>query len=233
MNLENLLPELRKYSQPKNLNGMKRYGIRTEKALGVPIPQLRKIAKKTGKNHKLALQLWQTEIHEARILASMIAVPQNMTEEQMDEWVKDFNSWDLCDQCCNNLFGRTKWAHQKIFEWSASHSEFIKRAGFVLLAVLAVHDKSTNDNEFKRYLHLLEEGATDERNFVKKAVNWALRQIGKRNKYLNYHAIKTAQKIQDQNIRSAKWIASDALRELTSEKIQLRLTKRSHPGEKM
>lgn len=233
MNLENLLLELRKYSQPKNLNGMKRYGIRTAKALGIPIPQLRKIAKRIGKNHNLALQLWQTEIHEARILASMIAVPQNMTEQQMDEWVTDFDSWDLCDQCCNNLFGRTKWAHQKIFKWSASHSEFIKRAGFVLMAVLAVHNKGIDDKEFTKYLHLIEEGATDERNFVKKAVNWALRQIGKRNNNLNYHAIKTAQKILDQNIKSARWIASDALRELTSEKIQIRLKKRSHSGEMM
>lgn len=232
MNLENLLLELRKYSQPKNLNGMKRYGIRTEKALGIPIPQLRKIAKKIGKNHKLALQLWQTEVHEARILASMIAVPQDMTEQQMDEWVKDFNSWDLCDQCCNNLFGRTKWAHQKIFEWSVSHSEFIKRAGFVLMAVLAVHDKGIDDSEFKKFLHLIEEEATDERNFVKKAVNWALRQIGKRNNNLNYHAIKTAQKIQGHNIKSSRWIASDALRELTNEKTQIRLKKRRHSGEK-
>jgi len=202
---------------------MARYGIQTRNALGLPIPKLRKLAKEIGKNHSLSLQLWRTGIHEARILASIIAEPSESTEEQLEEWVKDFNSWDLCDQCCINFFSKTKWTHKKVMDWTKNDSEFIKRAGFVLMVVRAVHDKSVTDEILMKYFSIMEEESDDERNYVKKAVNWALRQIGKRNINLNHLAIRTAQKILAKEARSAKWIASDALRELTSEKIQLQL----------
>ena len=181
------------------------------------------MAKEIGKNHDLAQPLWSSGIHEARLLATMIDTPKSVTEIQMESWVKDFDSWDLCDQCCLNLFRKTPLAHQKAVEWSARQEEFVKRAGFVLMATLAVHDKKAGDEVFIAWLPFIKREATDERNFVKKAVNWALRQIGKRNLTLNQVAIQTAQAIQQLDSKSARWIATDALRELTSEKVQQRL----------
>jgi len=227
---ESVLAYLGEIAQPQNLAGMARYGIRTEKALGTSIPILRQLAKEIGSNHQLAQDLWQTEIHEARILACFIDSPGEVSEAQMEDWVKDFNSWDLCDQCCNNLFAKTVFAQQKALEWVNSKEEFIKRAGFVMMAVLAVHDKKADDNLFRDFLKYIIEGATDERNFVKKAVNWALRQIGKRNLALNREAIRTAERIQKLDAKSAKWIAADALRELSDEKILNRI--KSKAGKK-
>lgn len=215
-----IINNLKKYSVPEAKVGMAKYGIKTEYALGVSIPNLRKIAKQTGKNHKLALQLWNTKIHEARILASMIDEPKLVTEKQMEKWAKDFNSWDLCDQCCNNLFRKTKFAHEKAIEWSKREEEFIKRAGFALIACLAVHDKIAKNEDFLKFFPLIKKGSDDSRNYVKKAVNWALRQIGKRNQNLNKMAIITAKEIKETDSKTAKWIALDALRELESEKIQ-------------
>jgi 3-methyladenine DNA glycosylase AlkD len=202
---------------------MARFGIVTENALGVSVPNLRKIAKQAGKNHDLALELWRTGIREARILAGMVERPDAVTEKQMDSWVKDFNSWDLCDQFCGNLFDKTGFAHGKAIEWSQRDEEFVKRAGFVLMATLAVHDKQAGDSVFAAFMPFIRLGAFDERNFVKKAVNWALRQIGKRSLRLNRAAIKTAKKIKKLDSKSARWIASDALRELQSEAVQARL----------
>jgi len=184
------------------------------------------MAKEIGKNHLLAQRLWNSGVHEARILAGMIDPPEEVTEKQMERWVMDFDSWDVCDQVCSNLFDRTKFAHKKAMDWSKRGEEFVKRAGFVLMATLAVHDKEAGDKEFLKFFPIIKREARDERNFVKKAVNWALRQIGKRNLHLNQKASKTAKEIQGIDSKSAKWIASDAIRELTSETVQKRLRNR-------
>ncbi len=225
MELDEVLRKLKSLSNPRNVEGMGRFGINTNHTYGVAIPDLRKIAKGIGKDHLLAQQLWDSQIHEARLLAGMVDEPAIVTEEQMERWVKDFDSWDVCDQCCSNLFDKTRFAHQKAVEWSSSRNEeFVKRAGFVLMACLAVHDKKTGDCEFLKFLPIIKSGATDERNFVKKAVNWALRQIGKRSVGLNEAAINTAKEIQLMDSKAAKWVASDALRELTSKNIQRKIS---------
>ena len=224
MQYSDILKELKSLSNPRAIEGMARYGITSEKTYGVSIPNLRRIAREIGTDHKLAQQLWASGIRETRILASMVDAPGEVTEEQMESWVKDFDSWDVCDQCCNNLFRReTKFAYQKAVEWSFREEEFAKRAGFVLMAALAVHDKNAKDAEFLEFLPIIRRGSVDSRNFVKKAVNWALRQIGKRNLNLNKKAIETAKEIQKIDSRSAKWIASDAIRELTSKAVQERV----------
>src|SRR3990170_2997047 len=220
-----ILQKLKALSNLKAVEGMKRFGINPNNTYGVSIPNLRKIAKQIGASHTLAQQLWKSRIHEARIIASMIDDPKMITEEQLENWVKDIDSWDVCDQCCGNLFCRTSFALQKAVEWSKQNQEFIKRAGFVLMAELAVHDKKAKDTEFLKFLPIIKRESTANRNFVKKAVNWALRQIGKRNINLNKEAIKTAKEIQKIDSKPAKWIASDALRELTSKAVQKRLQK--------
>ena len=218
-----ILNRLKALYNPKAVEGMARYGINPENTYGISIPNLRKIARETGKNHALAQELWASGIHEARILASMIDDPKIATEEQLESWVKDFDSWDVCDQCCMNLFKKTGLAYRKADEWSESDEEFVKRAGFVLMACLAVSDKKAADKQFEVFLPIIRREASDNRNFVKKAVNWALRQIGKRNANLNRKAIETSKEIENLDSRSAKWIASDAIRELTSEPVRKRL----------
>jgi 3-methyladenine DNA glycosylase AlkD len=210
-------------ANPESVKGMARFGIRSENAYGISIPDLRQLAKQIGTNHDLALGLWSSGIHEARILAGMMDDPAAVTEDQLERWVADFDSWDLCDQCCSNLFDKTPYAYRKAIEWSKRKQEYVKRAGFVLMAVLAVHDKKAGDRQFLRFLPVIKREATDARNFVKKAVNWALRQIGKRNRTLNQAAIEVGKEIRSIDSKSAGWIANDALRELTSEKIQKRL----------
>jgi len=202
---------------------MARFGITPENAYGISIPNLRKIAREIGKDHSLAQQLWESDIREARILASMIDDPKIVAEEQVEEWVSDFTYWEICDQCCMNLFEKTEFAYQKCFQWASREEEFVKRAGFVLMARLAVSDKKAADERFEEFLPIIMGGSTDERNYVKKAVNWALRQIGKRNLNLNARAIETAREIQKMDSKSARWIASHAIRELTSEAVQKRL----------
>jgi 3-methyladenine DNA glycosylase AlkD len=225
MEYEDILKQLKSLSNPKALAGMARFGINPRNTYGTSILTLRKMAKQIGKDHLLAQKLWNSGIHEARILAGMIDLPEKVTEAQLEHWVKDFDSWDVCDQVCSNLFDQTKFAHNKAIEWGKRTEELVKRAGYVLMAALAVHDKEASDREFEKFLFVIKRGAIDERNFVKKAVNWALRQIGKRSLYLNRLAIKTAEMIQQKDSKAAKWIASDALRELTSSKIQKRLSK--------
>lgn len=222
---ENILKQLKSLSNPEAVAGMARFGIDSNNTYGISIPTLRKMARDSGKNHSLALKLWSSGIHEARLLAGMIDSPEDVTEEQMESWVKDFNSWDVCDQVCSNLFDKTDFAYKRAVEWSKREEEFVKRAGFVLMAALAVHDKSAKDEEFLTFLPIIKRESVDSRNFVKKAVNWALRQIGKRNINLNKEAIKTARGILDLNSKSAKWIASDAIRELTGEAVQKKLHK--------
>jgi 3-methyladenine DNA glycosylase AlkD len=221
--LDAVIEEIQSHGRPDALTGMARYGIRTARAFGASVPQLRTMAKKLGRNHVMALQLWKTGIHEARILAGMIDDPAQVDEDQMEDWAKDFDSWDLVDGSCGNLFDRTPFAVKKAYEWSARKEEYVKRAGFVLMAELAVHDKRAVNSTFQRFLPLIVREASDERNFVKKAVNWALRQIGKRNAMLNGAAIRTCKQLQRIDSKSAKWIASDALRELTSEAVRRRL----------
>jgi 3-methyladenine DNA glycosylase AlkD len=219
---DDLLRHLRALASPTNVAGMARYGISPDNTLGVPMPELRRIGREVGKDHDLALELWDSGVHEARILAALVEDPRRVTEQQMESWVRDLDSWDVCDQCCGNLFDRTILAYQKAIEWSGREEEFVKRAGFVLMAQLAVHDKKAGDQRFLDLLPLIRREAEDQRNFVKKAANWALRQIGKRNPRLNAEAVQTAREILQMDSKSARWIASDALRELTSEAVQSR-----------
>ncbi len=214
MNTKQIINHLKKNSNPKDKEGMARFGIDVKYALGVKIPVLRSLAKKLGKNHKLAEELWKTKIHEVRILASMIDEPDKVVEKQMEEWVKGFNSWDLCDQTCMNLFDKVPIAWEKAIEWTNRKEEFVRRAGFALMACLAWHDKKAQDKDFLKFFPLIKKHSVDERNFVKKAVNWALRQIGKRNKNLKKYALKTAEEILRIDSKTARWIANDAIREL-------------------
>ncbi len=220
MQYNDIIQKIKSLADPEAVKGMARFGINPENTYGVSIPNLRKLAREIGKDHVLAQQLWASGIHEARLLASFIDEPKLVTESQLESWVKDFDSWDVCDQCCSNLFDQTEFAHGKAAEWSKREEEFVKRAGFVLMAALSVHDKKASDEDFIKFLPMIKREATDERNFVKKAVNWALRQIGKRNFNLNKIALKTAEEIQQIDSKSARWIAADAIRELTSEAVQ-------------
>jgi len=218
MESREIIKKLKSFSSKKNVAGMARFGINPKYALGVSVPVLRDLAKKTGRDHKLALSLWKSRIHEARILASMIEETDKVAEKQMDSWVKDFNSWDLCDQCCMNLFDKTAFNWKKALEWPKREEEFVRRAGFALMASLAVHDKKAKDKDFIKLFPLIKKYSIDERNFVKKAVNWALRQIGKRNAVLREKCIKLAKEIQKTDSKSAQWIAKDAVRELVSKR---------------
>src|SRR5437016_6972370 len=232
ISLEHLMEDLRRRSSPQAVGGMSRFGIQTSMALGVSIPQLRDISKKVGISHDLAQELWKTRIHEARILATMVDDPMNVSEAQMEEWAADFDSWDVADGCCGNLCYRTEFANRKAHEWSARKEEFVKRAGFVLMAELAVHNKEASNKTFLDFLPLIIREASDQRNFVKKAVNWALRQIGKRNTVLNTAAIKTCARIRDLDSGSAKWVAAEALRELTSVSVRKKLASVKPQGSK-
>jgi len=223
MEYEEIINLLKSMANPYNVAGMARFGINPDNTLGISVAELRKIARKIGKNHALAGQLWDSGIHEARILACLIEDPKQVTPQQMEKWVRDFDSWDVCDQCCIHLFRKTAYAYEKAAEWVEKDREFEKRAGFTLIATLAVNDKKTGNEVFEAFLPIIKQKSVDKRNYVKKAVNWALRQIGKRNRYLNVAALKTAEEIKSLNTKSARWIANDAIRELVSEKIQAKL----------
>jgi 3-methyladenine DNA glycosylase AlkD len=226
MTCEEVMTLLAARANEANRAGMARFGINTADAFGISIVELHKIARPLRGDHDLALALWFTGNHEARLLAGLIDDAKRVTEEQLELWVAGFDSWDVCDQVCSNLFDRTPWAYAKAVEWSAREEEFVRRAGFVLMACLAVHDKEAPDEAFLRFLPIIAAAADDERNFVKKAVNWALRQIGKRNMALNAAAIAAAERLRAAaGSRSARWIAADALRELTSAACQKRLAK--------
>lgn len=209
-----LLAQLRTLANPAAAGAAARFGIQGKEILGIPIPVLRTIARRAGKDHGTAAGLWRSGVHEAKILAAYVDEPEWVTPRQMESWVRDFASWDICDQVCGNLFDRTLWAEQKAKDWAGRDEEFVKRAGFVLMASLAVHDKKASDRVFRQFLPLIEREAGDGRNFVRKGVNWALRQIGKRNPALKKEAIRTAERILRQEGKAAKWVASDALREL-------------------
>ena len=221
--VKDVLDKLQSKAQPEQLKGMAKYGITVEQRLGVSVPDMRKLAKEIGRDHKLALDLWRTGIAEARIVAAMVGDPAKLTEEQMEDWVKGINSWDVCDQVCMNLFEKNQLAWKKIVDWSEREEEFVKRTAFSLIACLAWHDKQASDEKFIELLPVIIREATDERNFVKKAVNWALRNIGKRNLNLNEAAIDTAKEIKRLDSKAARWVAADAIRELESDAIQSRL----------
>lgn len=224
--IEDILNKLERLSNPEEENGLARFGINPKDTYGLRMPEIKQIAKKFKNKHELALQLWEIDNRETRIIASLVDDPKLVTSKQMDEWVSEFDYWEICDQCCINLFRKTEFAYEKIFEWTADEREFVKRAGFALIAVLAIHDKKANDDIFEKLLELTKKQAIDDRNFVKKAVNWAIRQIGKRNRYLNKKAILISEEIDLIDSKSAHWIAKDAIRELNSEKVELSLIKK-------
>lgn len=223
MDYEEVIARLKTEANPDNVAGMARYGISTTNTLGISIYTLRKLAKEIKKDHELALILWDSGFHEARILASFIDEPEKVTEPQLEHWVKDFDSWDVVDQV-SALISKTPFVIKKVHQWAESEEEFVKRTAFSLIAEISVHDKKMADDGFEQFFPIVRKAATDERNFVKKAVNWALRNIGKRNKALNRRAIEVAKEIQKIDSKSARWIAADALRELTGEKVQKRIT---------
>jgi 3-methyladenine DNA glycosylase AlkD len=218
-----VVKELQTLGDPAAVAAMARFGIHAQKALGISTPKLRALARRIGRDHTLAQQLWKTGILEARVLATLIADPTQVTESLMESWAKDFDSWAVCDAGCCNLFDKTKFAWRKAIEWSRREEEYVKRAGFALMAALAVHNKSAPDEKFLKFLPAIRRGAIDDRNFVKKGVNWALRQIGKRNRTLHRAALETARRISALDSRAARWIAADALRELESDAVERRL----------
>ena len=233
MNCGEILQLLASRPDPRAVEGMARFGIVAKKVYGGwPVPALKKLAREIGRDHVLAQELWAAEFFEARALATLIDEPAKVTSRQMNQWAKDFDNWAICDGACINVFRYTRLAHQKCVEWSARPQEFVKRAAFALMAGLAVADKTANDEAFLRFLPLIKSAAVDERNMVKKSVNWALRQIGKRNAPLNRAALAVADEIHRLDSRAARWIASDARRELASPAVQQRLKARNLPNRK-
>jgi 3-methyladenine DNA glycosylase AlkD len=222
---EEVVGRLRAMSSPEVKEGMVKLGIDIENALGVHVTPVKSLAAELGRDHALALALWDTGIHEARIIAAWVDDPEQVTEAQMDRWVADFYSWDLCDHICWTLFDKTPYAYKKAIDWAADEREYVKRAGFATMAGLAIHDKKAPDSAFIEFFPLIVQGASDDRHMVKKAVNWALRQTGKRNLALNAAALKAAEEIKAAGTGTAKWIASDAIRELKSDAVQARLKK--------
>jgi 3-methyladenine DNA glycosylase AlkD len=223
MRYEDVISSLKAQANPANVAGMARFGISSSRTLGVGMPALEKLAKAIKKDHPLALRLWNSGVHEARILASMVDDPKQVTEAQMEGWVGEVDSWDVCDSLCMKLYSRTPFAAEKATAWSQRPEEFVKRAGFVVMASLGLKGRKAPEKQLLAFLPLIRRGAVDERNYVKKAVNWALRQIGKRDAVLNASAARLAQELTLTKSKSARWIGADALRELTSEAVRARL----------
>jgi 3-methyladenine DNA glycosylase AlkD len=209
LSCEQVIQRLKSMASPAGAEGMARYGIRSEKVLGLSMGELREMAK--------------AGFHESRLLAALVDDPSDVTEEQIESWAMDFDNWAVCDGVCNHLFRRTPFAHRKCIEWSSRDEEYVKRASFALMAALAVHDKKTGDEVFRSYLQIIERESSDGRAYVKKGINWALRQIGKRNMSLNEEAIQVAERIGGTDSSAARWVASDALRELSGGSVQERL----------
>jgi 3-methyladenine DNA glycosylase AlkD len=225
--VESALTWLKRHATRHTLKGMTRYAIPSDNALGVSVSDIRLLGKRLGKNHELAAALWKTGVYEARMLTSFVDEPGRVTSAQMDRWCRDFDSWGICDTLCFHLFDRTPFAWEKAHLWSASPREFVKRAGFALMASLVVHDKAAPGARFLAFLPLIEQGARDERNFVKKAVNWALRCIGKRDLALNAAAIAVSKRLAQSKEASSRWVGKDALRELASPKVHARFARRA------
>ncbi len=231
MTAEKIIRELRSLGSQKNVDGMERFGIKSNNVLGIGTPVLKQMARQIRKRaedrHSLADELWTSGVYEARAIAFLIDDPAKVTSEQMEQWAADFDNWATVDGAACYLFCRTPLAYAKAFQWAERDEEFVKRAAFALMAFLAVHDKKVDDEKLAAFLPVIEKHAYDDRNFVKKAVNWALRQIGKRSLYLNLEAIKSAERIKLQETKAARWIASDALRELTNPKVAARISAKS------
>lgn len=226
MDVDQVLEILQKNAQPDKVKRMADFGINPENSLGISVATLRSIARTIGRDHELALKLWESGIRDARILAPHIDEVKKVTPTQMDAWADDFDSWDVVDNCCGHLFDKTDYAYEKVVEWSNHEKEFVKRASFSLIAWLAVHDKKQSDQTFIKHFELIKKASSDNRNYVKKAVNWALRSIGKRNRDLNQKAIEVAKELMKMKDSSAHWIGSDAFRELSSKKVKERLDKK-------
>lgn len=221
--LNKILARLESLYNKANVAGMARFGIKADKAYGVPHPALHAIAKEHRKDHALALDLWSTGVHEARLLACMIDDPKQVTEKQLEAWVAEFDSWDICDDCTGHLFDKTPFAYDKAIEWIKSDEEFVRRAGLALMVWLPIHQKKEPDQRFLEFFPYIERIATDERNFVKKAVSWALRTLGKRSLFLNKKAIESANRIAKMDSKAARWVAADVRKELKSDAVQKRL----------
>jgi 3-methyladenine DNA glycosylase AlkD len=220
MNKNEVLTWLKRHGSRRNVEGMARYGIRTPRAFGVSMGTMLPLAKRLGKDHALAMALWDTGWHEARVLAAFVDDPQRVTRRQMNAWAADFNNWAVCDTVCFHLFDQTPFAWEKARQWSNSPREFVKRAAFALMASLAGHDKAASDAQFRNLLPLIEQGARDKRHLVKKGVNWALRQIGKRNLPLNAAALAVAKCLSKSEEAACRWVGRDAWRELASPKVR-------------
>lgn len=224
--VKSALAWLKKHSTKKDYANLQRFGITADTALGVSVANIRLLAKQLGRNHELAAALWATDCYEARMLSSFVDEPERVTPTQMNRWAKDFDNWALCDTVCFHLFDRTPHAWDKVFQWNDHSKEFIKRASFALIASIAGHDKLAPDALFLESLPLIEQAATDDRNFVKKAVSWALRSLGGRNATLHAAALDLAQKLSQSPEASARWVGKDALRDLKGAAMQRRLASR-------
>ena len=217
---------LKRLATKKTREGMTRYAIPNDKAFGVLMGDLQKLAKRVGRNHDLALALWETGWYEARMITAFIDEPDRVTKAQMDRWCREFDNWAICDTLCFKLFDRTPYAWSKVVEWSNKKDEYVKRASFALLASLSGHDKSATDEQFLECLPLIERAASDGRNFVKKGVSWALRGLGRRNITLNKAAVELAERLANSSEASARWIGRDALRDLNGRVAQKQLAAR-------
>jgi len=227
MSKDEVLAWLRKKGTKSTVNGMARYGLEAKHAFGVPMGTLLTLAKRLGKDHALSLALWESGWYEARLLAALVGDPQQVTGKQMDSWAADFENWGDCDTVCFKLFDQTPLAWERARKWSASPREYVKRGGFVLMACLAAHDKAAPDQAFTDFLPLIEKGADDERNFVKKGVSWALRMIGRRSQALNASALMVAKRLTKAEGAAPRWIGRDAMRELSNPKVQASLARRA------
>ena len=221
--LKTVLDEMWRVASEDHRAGMVRFGIPTERAMGIPVPLLRKMARAYRNEHELAIELWNSGWHEARILAPMVADPKQTTSELVDRWTEEFDAWDICDLCCQNLFRLTSFAYDKVYEYALREEEFVRRTAFALMATLAVGDKAAEDERFLPFFGLIERTSGDSRNFVRKAVNWALRQIGKRNQRLHREALEVSRRLVSMSDKTAVWIGKNALRELSDPKVMARI----------
>lgn len=232
MDKSEVLTWLKRRGTRRNVEGLARYGIQARRPLGVPMGTLKSLSKRLGKDHALAADLWKSGWYEARLLAALVDDPQLVTRRQMDAWAAGFENWGDCDTVCFTLFDRAPFAWEKARQWATSPREFVKRAAFALMASLAGHDKAASDAQFLTLLPLIERGARDERNFVKKGVNWALRRIGERSLALNSAAVATAKRLARSEQASCRWVGKDALRQLASPPVRARLARRARMEEK-
>ena len=209
----------------KNRDGMARYAIVAPKAFGVSVSTIQQLAKQLGRDHELAAALWDTGWYEARMLTAFVDEPARVTSAQMDRWAGEFDNWAVCDTLCFHLFDRTPLGWKKVAPWSRRREEFVKRAAFALIAGLALHDKAADDDRFLATLPLIERGAADERNFVKKGVSWGLRVLGRRNRVLNEAAVELSRRLAESDVPSARSIGKEAHRELTGAVVRRALAK--------